>query len=198
MKSRHSTTGDVPLRVDAARNRQRILEAADAMFVERGADVSLDDIAKRAKVGIGTLYRRFPTREALLAATSDERLLSLAEASRARDHKLDPRDSIRAFVEELVFHANHYRGLAAQLGTVLKSDTPGCHAGLEEGRRLLQRAQKAGAVRKDVSVDDLVCIVTAISLAAESGSPAKSRISHLAGVFLDGIGHASPGATISR
>ncbi|MEX3859396.1 TetR/AcrR family transcriptional regulator [Paraburkholderia sp. BR10923] len=189
MKSKFFPTDEAPLRADAARNRERILEAADEVFLERGAEASLDDIAKRAKVGIGTLYRRFPTRDALLAATSDERLLSLAEASRARDDKLEPSASIRAFVKELVNHASHYRGLAALLGTVLQEDTPGCHAGREEGRRLLQRAQKSGAVRKDVSFDDLVCMVTAISLAIEQGGSSKSRVAHLVDLFLDGIGN---------
>lgn len=189
MKSKHSTTDDAPLRADAARNRERILEAAEALFLERGAEASLDDIAKRANVGIGTLYRRFPTRDALLAATSDERLLSLAKASRARDDKLEPDASVRAFVKELVNHATHYRGLAALLGTVLQEGTAGCHAGREEGRRLLQRAQMAGAVRKDVSVDDLVCMVTAIALAVEQGRATKSRVSHLVDLFLDGIGN---------
>ncbi|WP_042264437.1 TetR/AcrR family transcriptional regulator [Paraburkholderia heleia] len=187
MKSKLSATDEAPLRADAARNRERILEAAEALFLERGAEASLDDIAKRAKVGIGTLYRRFPTRDALLAATSDERLLSLAEASRARDEKLEPSASIRAFVKELVNHASHYRGLAALLGTVLEEDTPGCRAGREEGRRLLQRAQKAGAVRKDVSFDDIVCMVTAISLSIEHGGSSKPRVAHLVDIFLDGI-----------
>ncbi|MEM5299212.1 helix-turn-helix domain-containing protein [Burkholderia sp. JPY481] len=189
MKSKRSTTDEAPLRADAARNRQRILEAADALFLERGAEASLDDIAKRANVGIGTLYRRFPTRDALLAATSDERLLSLAEASRARDDKLEPNASVRAFVKELVNHATHYRGLAALLGTVLQEGTAGCRAGREEGRRLLHRAQMTGTVRKDVSVDDLVCVVTAIALAVEQGGATKSRVAHLVDLFLDGIGN---------
>jgi AcrR family transcriptional regulator len=192
MNRKRSTADEAPLRADAARNRERILEAAEALFLERGAEVSLDDIARRANVGIGTLYRRFPTRDALLAATSDERLLSLAEASRTRDDKLEPIASIRAFVKELVNHANHYRGLAALLGTVLREGTPGCHAGREEGRRLLERAQKAGAVRKDVSIDDLVCVVTAIALAIEQGGTTKSRVTHLVDLFLDGIGNTKP------
>lgn len=192
MNRKRSMADEAPLRADAVRNRQRILEAAEALFLERGADVSLDDIARRANVGIGTLYRRFPTRDALLAATSDERLLSLAEASRARDDKLAPIASIRAFVKELVNHANHYRGLAALLGTVLREGTPGCHAGREEGRRLLERAQKTGAVRKDVSIDDLVCVVTAIALAIEQGGTTKSRVTHLVDLFLDGIGNTKP------
>jgi len=82
-----------------------------------------------------------------------------------------------------------YVWLAALLGTVLQEDAPGCHAGREEGRRLLQRAQKAGAVRKDVSFGDLVCMVTAISLAIEQGGSSKSRVAHLVDLFLDGIGN---------
>lgn len=187
MKPTSSVSDESPLRADAARNRERILAAAEEVFLERGADASLEDIAKRAKVGIGTLYRRFPTRNDLLSATSDARLLALAEASRARDARLDPDASVRAFVKDLVAHASHYRGLAATLGAVLQSGTPGCHAGRDEGRRLLQRAQKAGVVRKDVTAEDIVCMVMAISLAIEQGVSAKSRVSHLIDLFLDGI-----------
>jgi AcrR family transcriptional regulator len=78
------------LRADAERNRERILAAAEEAFLERGAGVPLEEVAKRAKVGIGTLYRRFPTREALLAATSNERFMAVAETSRRRDVELDP------------------------------------------------------------------------------------------------------------
>lgn len=168
-------------------NRERILAAAEEVFLERGADASLDDVAKRAKVGIGTLYRRFPTREALLAATQSARFLGLAEASSARDGDLTPGESLRTYLEQLVVHTNVYRGLATSLGTVLQTDTPGCHATSEEGRRLLRRAQKAGVIRRDVTFDDLVCIATAASLASERSASPKARVKHLVGVFLDGI-----------
>jgi AcrR family transcriptional regulator len=183
-----ATTDDTPLRADAARNRERILEAAEAVFIERGADASLEDIAKRAKVGIGTLYRRFPNREALLAATSDDRLIALVEASRASDDTRTPDEAIRAYVVALVTHATHYRGLAASLGAVLHSGTPGCHASRGEGQRLLARAQDAGIVRKDVDIDDIVCMVTAISLAIEQDPAAASRVDHRVDLFLGGIG----------
>lgn len=176
-----------PLRADAARNRARILEAAERVLAEKGADASFDEIAKRAKVGIGTLYRRFPTRESLLAAISDERLLALSDTSRGRDDRLSPTASIRAFAGELVDHVIHCRGLAASLGAVMKSGTPGCHASREEAERLLLRAQDAGAVRRDVSVDDLVCMVTAISLAIEQDGTDPSRTAHRVDLFLDGI-----------
>lgn len=178
---------DTPLRADAARNRERILAAAEAVFVERGADASLDDVAKRAGVGIGTLYRRFPSREALLAALSDARLLAMAETSRARDATHAPLEAIRAFVVALVHHASHYRGLATSLGAVLHSGTPGCHASGTEGQRLLLRAQAAGAVRDDVTFDDIVCVVTAVSLAVEQGTSPATRIPHLVNMFLGGI-----------
>lgn len=188
MTNKSPPSEEPSLRADAARNRERILAAAEEVFLERGANASLDDIAKRAKVGIGTLYRRFPTREALLAATNDERLMALAEASRGRDDKLDPDASVRAFIRDLVAHASHYQGLAAALGTVLKSGTAGCQASGEEVQRLLARAQEAGSIRQDVSVQDLVCMVTAISLDVEQGNTTKSRIAHLTDLFLDGIG----------
>lgn len=175
------------LRADAQRNRERILAAAEEVFLERGAGASLEDVAKRAGVGIGTLYRRFPTREALLAATYSARFLSLAQTSRARDAELDPRGAVRVYLEELVTNTNIYRGLAASLGAVLQSGTPGCHATTEEGGRLLRRAQKAGAIRRDVSFDDLVFVATAISLAVEQDDASKSRIAHWVDLFLDGI-----------
>lgn len=182
------------LRADAARNRERILIAAESLFLERGADASLDEVAKRAKVGIGTLYRRFPTREALLAAMSDERLLALAEASRARDQSMPPDQSIRQFMEELVIHTCHYRGLAASLGAVLQSGTPGCHASQQEATRQLKRAQDADVLRQDVLLDDLVCVVTAISLAVEQAGGSLSRVRHLTHLFIDGF--SNPGRAL--
>lgn len=176
-----------PLRADAARNRERILAAAEEVFLALGADASLEEVARRAEVGIGTLYRRFPTREDLLAAANNERLLGMAQASRARDASLDPAAAMRAFVAELVHHARHYRGLATSIGAVLHSGTPGCHACSEEGKRLLKHAQKAGAIRKDVSFDDIVCVVTAISLAVDQDASPQARIKHLVDVFLGGI-----------
>lgn len=176
---------DTPLRADAQLNKERILAAAEDVFRERGAGVSLDEVAKRAGVGIGTLYRRFPTREDLLAATYSARFLAFAEASRARD--LAPLEALRAYLEELVSYSNLYRGFAASLGTVLEIGTPGCRATLEEGERLLHRGQEAGVIRPDVGFDDLVCVATAISLATEKDGSPEARIAHLVGIFLNGI-----------
>jgi len=175
------------LRADAQKNREMILSAAEALFLEKGAGVALEEVAKRAGVGIGTLYRRFPTREALLAATSNERFLSLAENSRARAADVTPGEAVRAYLEELAANTSIYQSLAASIGTVIQCGTPGCNAITAEGRRLLQRGQEAGAIRRDVTYEDLICVVTAISIASENGLSSPSRIGHLVDLFLNGI-----------
>lgn len=177
----------VPLRSDARRNRERILAAAEEIFLERGANVTLDDVAKRAGVGIGTLYRRFPTREELLAATYSARFVAFAASSRDADTGQDPLRALRSYLEQLVEHTNVYRGLAALLGTVLQVGTPGCIATSAEGRRLLANGQAAGVVRVDISFDDIVCVATAISLATEREASPNPHIAHLVDVFLNGI-----------
>lgn len=184
-------TDDTALRADAQRNRERIVTAAEEVFLKRGANVNLDEVAKHAGVGVATLYRRFPTREDLLAATYSARFVTFAETSRARDKDLDPLSALRLYLEELVRYSNVYRGLAASLGTVLQVGTPGCIATNEEGTRLLQRAQKAGVVRSDISFNDVVCVAIAVSLATEKCNDAQARITHLVGVFIDGIGNTS-------
>ena len=178
---------EASLRADAERNRARILVAAEEAFIERGAGVPLEEVAKRAKVGIGTLYRRFPTREALLAATSNERFVSVAETSHARDADGDPGHAMRRFLEELAKSTSVYQSLAASLGTVIQHGTPGCLAITAEGQRLLQRAQDAGIVRADASFDDIICVVSAIAIAAEKDSAPMLRIAHLVDLLLNGM-----------
>lgn len=175
------------LRADARRNRERLLAAAHAVFTERGADASLNDVAKRAGVGIGTLYRHFDSREALLAAACDERLLLLAKESRERAESLPSLDALRVFLEELAHSGNMYRGLAASLGIVLKSHTAGCDATTAEGERLLKAAQREGDVRSDVRLDDVVCMAMAISLAAAQDAPDPKRLPRLTAMFFDGL-----------
>ncbi|USX29071.1 TetR/AcrR family transcriptional regulator [Oxalobacteraceae bacterium OTU3CINTB1] len=186
-KKRKIVSDEPALRADAQKNRELILSAAEQLFLEKGADVALEEVAKRAGVGIGTLYRRFPTREALLAATSNERFLSLAETSRARDPALAPGEALRAYLEELARNTSIYQSLAASIGTVIQCGTPGCHAITAEGHRLLQRGQAAGAIRPDVTFDDFIYVLTAISIAIENDGSSKSRIGHLVDLFLNGI-----------
>lgn len=176
------------LRADAQKNRERIVSAAEELFVEKGAGVSLEDVAKRAGVGIGTLYRRFPTRQALLAEASNARFLSVAETSRLRGEKLDTRQVLRAFLDDLIKNTALYQSFALSLGTVLESGTPGCKAITEEGERLLKRGQEAGEIRRDVTFDDLVHVVVAISLAVDRNASSRLRVPHLIDLLFQGIG----------
>ncbi|WP_189214945.1 MULTISPECIES: TetR/AcrR family transcriptional regulator [Streptomyces] len=166
-------------RADARRNRERLLLAARAAFAARGTEASLEDVAKRAGVGIGTLYRHFPNRQALLSAV----FADAAEQLLARSHELldDPQPcaALVAWLREMISHAGEYRGLARALMAVSSSTAPDRDSDLarcggpirEAGGALLARAQEAGAVRAEVEIGDLLQLTHAIALAAEE-SPA--------------------------
>ncbi len=135
----------------------------------------------------GAVYRHFRSREELLAAACDERLFAIARASQARSETMPAGDAFRAYLIELARHAATYQGLATSLGVVLKAHSPGCRAATAEGERLLARAQHEGAIRVEVSLDDAVCMVTAIALAV-GHARSKARVTRMVALFVDGIG----------
>jgi AcrR family transcriptional regulator len=152
---------DRPLRRDAERNRARLLEAARVLFAERGLNVTMDDIAAAAGVGVGTAYRRFGSRDHLIAALFDDRLrdyLALAEEALA---KPDPWDSLVSFLEQTMAAQAADRGLH----DVLMSNPEALQRAEEVRGELLskldevmRRAQEAGAMRPDVTVTDMPII----------------------------------------
>jgi AcrR family transcriptional regulator len=174
------------LRADAKRNRERLLVAADVVFTEHGANASMEDVARRAKVGIGTLYRHFPTREDLLAATVEDRLFALAKRTASQSPGTSPVAALERYLEELVEYASLYRGLAASFGVVLQSCSPACKETTEVGSRLLASAKTAREIRSGVDITDVVCMATAISLAVQQ-SPEKGRAKRLVSMFVDGL-----------
>jgi AcrR family transcriptional regulator len=177
-----------PLRADAQQNRVSLLAAAHEVFTERGADASLGEIASRAGVGIGTLYRHFPTRAEILAAACDERLATLALQSRTSQASQAPAAALKGFLERLVEDTGIYHGLAASLNVVLQSETPGCSAATASGKALLQRAQRAGEIADTVQFDDIVCMVMAITLLPPAGGAIDpQRTKRLLGLFMNGI-----------
>jgi AcrR family transcriptional regulator len=183
---------DVPARrprADAVRNRARIVETAREVFAARGSDASLEEIARGAGVGIGTLYRHFPTRDDLVAAVFHDRigeLEVLAEELLASDA---PGDALATWLHAQLQQASTCRGLAAEamLTMLSPTDAPSpCESMRQAGAALLARAQAAGEVREGVEIDDLVRMVQAVTLAAEeSGDPAASE--RLFGFVLDGV-----------
>ena len=153
-----------PLRIDAERNRGRIVDAAQIAFAEHGLEVPLEDVADRAGVGIATLYRRFPTREALIGACFERRL---AEYARAAEEALEDPDAWSGFcgyVERVCGMQAADRGLNDVL-TRTFPDARDMEAhrtrGYELCERMIERAKEAGALRTDFVPEDLVLLLMA-------------------------------------
>jgi AcrR family transcriptional regulator len=163
-----------PMRADARRNYERLLTEARAVFAEHGTDASLEEIARRSGVGIGTLYRHFPNRHAMMNAVFQEALTSLLGRSRELASAEQPCGALVEWLRALITHAGEYRGLARALmsaSTDKSSALSQCSVPLRQaGERLLVRAQESGAVRADVSIDDLMQLTNAIALAAEQNT----------------------------
>jgi AcrR family transcriptional regulator len=180
-----------PLRVDAERNRQRILAAAATLFAERGVDVSIDDIAAAAGVGIGTVYRRFPDREALIEALFEEKLGRIAKLAREALEIEDPWEAFLAFFRATATLQARDRGLKE----VLLSADRGRErlAAIRNTIRpvavqLVQRAKAAGALREDLDPFDVPMMHVAVSAVAEiTRDVAPGYYERLLAVFLDGL-----------
>jgi AcrR family transcriptional regulator len=154
-------------RTDAQRNRERILEAAKEAFTQSGADASLDDIAKRAGVGPGTLYRHFPTREALLVGVYRTEVEKLAAAARKFAETLPPVEALRAWMLLFVDYIAAKRLIAPALNTLLgdpKKVFEASYAQVWEAiRALVKRAIKSGDIRKDLDAVDLLRALIGVS-----------------------------------
>nr|WP_198952996.1 TetR/AcrR family transcriptional regulator [Streptomyces sp. TSRI0281] len=186
-----------PMRADARRNHDRLLGEARTSFAEHGTDASLEDIARRAGVGIGTLYRHFPNRHALMNAVFQEALSALLERSRELAGAEQPCRALVEWLGAIVTHAGEYRGLAQALMSASRDETSAlaqCHTPLREaGAGLLSRAQESGAVRADVSIGDLLQLTNAIALAAEQTPDDPALADRLLLLTLQGLkGRADP------
>jgi AcrR family transcriptional regulator len=176
-----------PRRADARRNRERILVAAREAFAEGGESTALEQIARRAGVGIGTLYRHFPNRQVLLEALY---VNEVEEVCRSADELSDeePWQALGDWFDRLIGYLITKRALAHELTDYLDPDAPlfsNCRTALfGAGAPLLKRAQDAGVVRADVDFSDVLQMVAAISKipATEPG-----QIEHVLRVALDGL-----------
>ena len=180
--------GARPLRADARRNRSRLLDAATAVFAEAGTVASLEDVARRAGLGIGTLYRHFPTRDDLIEAVIHDGVDDLvvrADELLAAD---DPFVALRTWLRDLVTHAASFRGLAKSMVAATCGQgrlTDACHRQEAAASALVERARGAGALRPDVRVDEVLDLVSAVAWVAEQGRPHDSG--RLLDLVLDGL-----------
>jgi AcrR family transcriptional regulator len=187
-----------PMRADARRNRERLLVAARSAFAENGADAPLDDIARRAGVGIGTLYRHFPTRLDLQEAVFRDQVEALCDGAGELLKSPDPGAALNLWLRNLTGYVATKRGLSAALMAALGKDSElvsSCTAQLKAaGTGLLRRAQQARAVRQEVDIGDLLRLVHAIVLATEQAPPDDGQRDRLLSLVLDGLRVQEPGA----
>lgn len=159
-----------PLRADARRNRDRLLEVAVRAFSQDGPDVPLDAIAREAGVGIGTLYRHFPTREALVEAAYRTELDRLCDAAPVLLAELPPEQALRVWMDRFVDYMTTKRGMADALKALIASGgNPYAHSRdrmLAAVESLLGAGIAAGTVRPDVAAADVLAGLSGVTLAA--------------------------------
>lgn len=184
-------TAQRPARADARRNYDALLVAADAAFRENGVDTSLEDIARQAGVAIGTLYRHFPSREALLEAVFRD---ELDELRRQGERLLDddpPGAAFFRWLDALETHSATYRGLAQSILDSFENESSALHAAHTKmqavGSQLLARAQKAGDVRPDVEIIHVSLLTCGLTSAIERGPEGPRYGDQLRQVLYDGL-----------
>ena len=162
------------LRADAARNRERIISAAAAVFAERGLDAATAEIAHRAGVGEATLFRRFPTKDDLIDAIIETRMEEVATLVDAAADDPDPTVALERVMQVLVKQFSRDKGFFEAAGERCMND-PKFQAQRERGLaavgRLLKRAQDAGAVRRDLSPSDISFLAGSAMYAMEVSKP---------------------------
>lgn len=183
-----------PRRADARRNYEQLVEQAKIAFAEFGVDASLDEIARRAGVASGTLYRHFPTRLDLIETVLAEQIAELVSLGRGLLTVEDAFDALSTWLRAALVHALTYRGLAATVmnsaldrGNDLASTW---HAELfEVGAALLARAQRSGVVAADADDADVLRMVGAIAWAAQDAPDSSAQADRLLALLMNGLRH---------
>jgi AcrR family transcriptional regulator len=176
-----------PKRADARRNYEKVLTAAREAFAEGGESTALEEIARRAGVGIGTLYRHFPTRQALLEALYVD---EVEEVCRSADElaAADTWEALSTWFERFIAYLATKRALAHELLDYMDQDAAlfkSCRASLfAAGEPLLKRAQEAGVVRPDVSFGEVMQMVMGI---AKIPTNDRAQTEHILRIALDGL-----------
>jgi AcrR family transcriptional regulator len=190
--------GQRKLRADALRNRERLLQAAKAVFRAGGAEASLEAVARRAGVGIGTLYRHFPTREALFEAVYRREVRQLCELAERLKGERAPVDALRRWLRSNVEFVATKKGMSAALALAVHRSSD-LHAYTFDRLTkavgaLLDRAIAAGEIRSDVSPEDLLRAL--VGMCYMHDQPGwQASVMRLVDVFVDGLRIAGPAKT---
>jgi len=171
--------GGRPLRRDAERNRQRILSAAAEVFTQRGLDATLDDVARQAGVGVGTVYRRFPDKESLVAELFQDRIDTLVAVAEDACTAPDPWQALVSYLEYAAASMADNLGLRQLMMFATYGADKVAYA-REQMRpaitKLVERAQAAGALRPDFDATDVPLIALMLSSAAEYAGPVQPEV----------------------
>ena len=177
-----------PKRADARRNYDKVLAAAREAFAEGGESTALEEIARRAGVGIGTLYRNFPNRQALLETLYLEEVEGICRMAEEQRENSDPWEALTSWFERFIGYIATKQALAAELTNYLDRDAQlfkSSRAALwAAGEPLLARAQEAGVVRPDAEIGDVMHMVMGI---AKVPAADPSQTTHIVRMALDGL-----------
>ena len=184
------TVGARPLRADAQRNRDKLLSAATEAFAEEGQDVALEAIAARAGVGIGTLYRHFPSREALVVAAYRHEVDALSRAAAELLERLPADEALRAWAERFADYVATKRAMGAALRSAAASDSPlfaGTRAQILGALQLLLDAGAANSnLRADVDPKDVMRVVNGIWYLPD-GPEWRADVGRMLDLVIDGL-----------
>jgi AcrR family transcriptional regulator len=179
-----------PLRADAARNRDKLLDAATRLFIEQGLDATVDAIAKEAGVGPGTVYRHFPSREALIEAAYRSELDAVCDAAATLLETESPDDALRAWMDKFIDYMTKKIGMGDVLRMIMSSGaTPYAHSRERLNvaiELLLGATARAGMTRSDAVADDV--LMTLSGIATTSGAPSQqAQARRMLDLLLDGL-----------
>jgi AcrR family transcriptional regulator len=178
------------LRADARRNREAVIEAAKKLFADEGLDAQMPDVAKAAKVGVGTVYRHFPAKEDLIAALAAERFERLAEKAREGIANEDPWEGLCEFIRFSAQIQADDRGLCEVMGSrpdVMSASAQA--AGLDDlCDQLVKRAKRSGELRKDLEWEDIPMIACGLGrITTAQAGPDAGRWPRLVEIVIDGL-----------
>ncbi|MFJ8359463.1 TetR/AcrR family transcriptional regulator [Streptomyces sp. NPDC093984] len=181
-----------PMRADARRNYERLLKVAAEAFAEHGENASLDDIAKRAGVGSGTLYRHFPNRQALLEAAYVDRIEAIATRADEIAKELPPGEALVEWLHELCVGTIQVRGMKALLGSAVTDGSSAavtaCGTSMKEAAsRLVEAAQREGTLRADVEPIEVLRLAHGIAIASELANGQGAYIRRYLSLLTEGL-----------
>lgn len=197
INSNHTNESVKPLRADARRNRERVLEAANIVFASEGVSVQMDEIASRAGVGVGTIYRHFPTKESLFEAVIFDHKQQLVEEAKSLLDHVDAGEAFFGFLSHMIKVAIVNKALSDDLA--VSGYNLGCEGSeitqeLQQAfNKLLEKAQQSGSVRSDVRISDLQALVSGVLLAKNHYEGDTNIPVRIMNVIIDGLrGHQTP------